>query len=284
LAAVEDLLALTDRRVEPLRAAGLLVRRMQLRYTTGREYAPLADVREAVRLSADHPDSPEHALAMAELANVELLHDEPAGPARAVEALRLARACGSPHALTYALTTAVMARAITGDGSGSDDAQEAQAFAVQAGDFGAYIHATVWLLNSLEGAPTQAGVDQLRRAREELTALRAPHTYVAWLCTLEANALLQLGEWRGCVERLRVALGSAPGPMADVLARLTATQLAVWQGRFAEAEAHLACAEELFVETSGFLAFDFDAVRAEVAVATGATDRAVTAARTGSPG
>jgi hypothetical protein len=86
LAAVEDLLTLIDRRQEPLRSAALLVRRMQLRFTTGRELASLADGREAVRLSADFPDSPEHALAMAELATAELWHDEPGGPARADEA------------------------------------------------------------------------------------------------------------------------------------------------------------------------------------------------------
>jgi hypothetical protein len=210
LAAVEDLLTLTDRQHQPLRAADLLVRRMHLRFTTGRAFWSLSDVREAVRLSADHPDSAEYAQAMAELAHAELWHDEPAGPARAVEALRLARACGSPRALAYALTTAVMARVITGDRGGSDEALQAQTLAAQE-----------------------------------------------------------------CMERLRVALGSAPGPMADVGARLTATQLAVRQGRLAEAEAHLARAEEVFVETSEFLAFEFDAVRAEVAVAAGATAASV---------
>jgi DNA-binding CsgD family transcriptional regulator len=179
-----------------------------------------------------------------------------------------------------------MARVFTGDASASDVALEAQALAARTGNFLAYVYATVWLNNGRDdGAPTWASMaDELRRAREELTALGAPHTYVAWLCANEADILLQLGEWRGCADRLRVALGSTPGPIADAGARLTATRLAVWQGRLAEAQAHLARAEELFDETSGFLAFDFDAVRAEVAVAAGATDRAITAARAGLDG
>jgi DNA-binding CsgD family transcriptional regulator len=42
----------------PLDAADLLVRRKLLRHRTGIEFAGLEDAREAVRLSAEHPDSP----------------------------------------------------------------------------------------------------------------------------------------------------------------------------------------------------------------------------------
>jgi hypothetical protein len=53
------------------------------------------------------------------------------------------------------------------------------------------------------------------------------------------------------------------------------------QGRLTEAHAHLVRAEELFAEQSGFLAFEFDAVRAELAVAAGDTERAFGAAMAG---
>ena len=91
---------------------------MILRLSTGREFAGLADVREAVRLSAGAPDSWQHALAVAELADAELWHGVPSGPARAEEAVQLARACGSKKALTYALTAHVMSRCMASEGEG----------------------------------------------------------------------------------------------------------------------------------------------------------------------
>jgi DNA-binding CsgD family transcriptional regulator len=72
--------------------------------------------------------------------------------------------------------------------------------------------------------------------------------------------------------------------MGDAAARLTAALLSCRQGRQTEAEAHLARAEELFAEQSQFLAFEFDAVRAELAVAAGDTDAAVAAAMAGVEG
>ena len=95
------------------------------------------------------------------------------------------------------------------------------------------------------------------------------------------HGLLFLGDWRSCEDRLRVALGSPPGPLGDVDARLAAALQACWQGRRDEAEAHLARAEELFAEKSGFLTNPFDAVRAELAVARGDTERAISAALAG---
>jgi AAA ATPase domain len=135
LAVVDDLLAIVDRERQPLLAAELLVRRMRLRQSTGREFAALDDVREAVRISSEHPGSAEHALAVAGLAYAELWHAEPCGLARAEEAVRLARACGSAKALTYALTAKVMAGIFVGEGGGLAEAQEAQRVAAAIGDF-----------------------------------------------------------------------------------------------------------------------------------------------------
>ena len=284
LAAVEDLLVLVDRETQPLVAADLLVRRMHLRLSTGRAFAALDDVREAVRISASYPDSTEHALAVAELAHAELWHDEPSGPARAEEAVRLARACGSDKALAYALTANVMRRVIAWDGGGLPEAEEAQAAAAHARDFWAFSHAALWAGNCLDGPASWEVIECWRRAREEMTSMGAPHTYVAWMSASEASGLLLLGDWRACEERLRVVLGSTPGPMGDVSARLTAALLSCWQGRRTEAQAHLRRAEELFAEQSGFLAFEFDAVRAELAVAAGDPEKAFSAALAGVSG
>jgi DNA-binding CsgD family transcriptional regulator/tetratricopeptide (TPR) repeat protein len=284
LAAVEDLLAIVDRELQPLLAAELLVRRMELRLMTGREFSGLDDLQEAVRISAPHPDSWEHALAMAELARWELRHNLPSGPARADEAVRLARACGSAKALTYALTAKVLARGVADDNSGLPEVEEAQQAAVQVRDFRAFVRATLWAGNCLDDPTSQEVIERLRRGREEMTALGAPHSYLAWLSTAEASELLFLGDWRGCEERLRVALGSTPGPMGDAIARLTAALLSCWQGRRNEAEAHLTRAEELFAEQSVFRVLQFDLVRAELAVAVGDTERAIAVALAGVEG
>lgn len=274
LAAVDDLLAVVDRVREPLSAARLLIRRIDLRLSTGREFAGLADVREAVRLSAAELHSAEHALAMAELAHAELWHGVPSGPATADAAVGLARACGSPQALAYALTAQVMARVQVRDGGGVAQGEEAQRAAVEAGDWWAFVHALLWTSNCIDHY-SPAVVDLQSRARATMAAHGAPHCYLAWVSAVEASGLLQLGEWHGCVDRLRVALGSSPGPIGDASARLVAAQLACWQGRQAEAEAHLARADEIFAQHSEFLALEFDAVRAALAVATGDTDLAV---------
>jgi DNA-binding CsgD family transcriptional regulator len=116
-----------------------------------------------------------------------------------------------------------------------------------------------------------------------MISLGAPHTHIAQLAAFEASGLLQLGEWHGCADLLRVVLGSTPGPMPDVTARLTAALLSCRQGRQAEAEAHLCRAEELFTARR-FLGLEFDAVRAELALAAGDHQRAIAAAVTGVEG
>jgi DNA-binding CsgD family transcriptional regulator len=278
LTAVEELLALVDRYQQPMSAAELLVRRRQLQLTTGRPPFTDDDLRDAVRISSAMPNGAQHALATAELAWVEMWHRKPSGPALAQEAVRLARACGSPTALAYALTAEVTARVLAGDGGGFATAQEAQSAALQAGDFHAFVHAALWAGYCLGGPASREAVEHWSRARKQLTALGSPHRHVAWLSASEAQGLLLLGEWRRCLERLRVALGSTPGPMADSSARLTAARLALRQGRSTEAQAHLARAEELVAAQSDFLAFPFDAVHAELAVGIGDTERAFNAA------
>jgi DNA-binding CsgD family transcriptional regulator len=281
LAAVEDLLALVDPEREPLVAAELYVRRMMLRLSTGRGFADLSDVRTALRLAASDPASMQYALATAELAHAELWHGEPAGPERAREAVRLARACGSPKALTYALTARAMAHCMAGDGGGLAEAQEAQAAAAATQDFWAFAHATLWWANCLDVQTSPEVLDHLYRSRETLVAMGAPHTHLARMSVVAAGGLLMRGDWRGCVERLREALGSNPGPMPDVDARLTAAMLNSRQGRLAEAQAHLARAEELFHDLGTYAQFNFPVVRAELALAADDPETAVAVALAG---
>ena len=281
LAAVDSLLAILDRDQQPLLATELLLHRNRLQSHIGRA-ATVDDVWAAVRLSAEYPESAEHALAVAGLAAEEVWGGMPSGSARADEAVRLARACGSARAIAKALVVRVMARFFAGDSGGLAEAQEAQTAAAKARDFFWFTSAAAWGANCLDiSSASRDVIEHLRRSREELTALGAPHCYVARLSADEAFGLVLLGDWRACLGRLRVTLGSTPGPRGDVIARLTAALLATWQGRWAEAEAHLARAEELSADRSILLFYGLDAVRAELALVTGNTERAFAAAMAG---
>ena len=93
----------------------------------------------------------------------------------------------------------------------------------------------------------------MRDRRIELEGHGGPHAYIAWMSAAEALSWLTSGAWREAEARLRVALGSDPGPLGDIEARLAAARLAVLQGRQAEAESHLARVDELVVDGSAFL-------------------------------
>lgn len=153
--------------------------------------------------------------------------------------------------------------------------------AARAKDYDAFLHATVWTANARDSNVSRDWIEIAQQAREELASLGAPHTYVAWLAASEAEGLLLLGDWRACEQRLRIALSAPPGTGSDTSSRLVAARLAAWQGRWSEAAGHLARAEELFAEQSGFLGLAFDSVRAEVAVACGNSERAFAVALAG---
>jgi len=286
LGAIDGLLDRLDPAAEPLLVTDLLVRRMWLRQDTGQEFAATEDISRALRLAHRHPESPQYALAMAGMARVEIWRGQPSGPARAVEAVALARACGSAPALSYALAAKIMAWCMDADarpydGDPLEDGRLAQAAAAQARDYYGFVHATVWAANARNGSISRDWIEIGGQAREELMSLGGPHAYVAWLASFEAEGLLFLGEWQACEQRLRVALGAPPGTGGGTVCRLVAARLAAWQGRWSEAEGHLARAGELFAEQSGFLGLSFDSVRAEVAVARGDAEEAFTIALAG---
>ena len=228
------------------------------------------DMREAVRLSAASPASWQHAFALAGLALTEIWENLAKAATHAERALVVARVAESPRALSYAL--GVKARIAVAAGhrdQGLVFATEALDAAVIARDYWAYTSATMAEAGAVDTWSARSFVDQMSRRREELTALGGPHSYVAWLSASEASSWLALGEWRRCLDRLRVALGSDPGALADVAARLAAARLSAWQGRLNEAAAHLERASELFSEQSEFLGSEFNAIRAEVHLAAG---------------
>ncbi|RNE67238.1 helix-turn-helix transcriptional regulator [Cryobacterium tepidiphilum] len=287
LRAIHLLLDEVQRDAQPLLVAELLVRRAHLRFTVGHAFLSASDMRSAVAFASREPASWQHAFALAELAHAKIWQGDPGAPALADQALAGARTSGHPRALSYALTAKAMSALVGGDAEEAvGRATEAVDASVAARDYWAYFNAAVWEANALEIWASRTFADRLRLRREQLAALGAPHPYLAMLSAEEASSWLAVGDWRECLDRLRVALGSDPGPFADVSARLAAARLAALQGRPAEARGHLDRADEVFIASSGYPNFTFDAVRAEVCLAGGDPAGAVEAALAGanSPG
>ncbi|WP_449373108.1 helix-turn-helix transcriptional regulator [Arthrobacter psychrolactophilus] len=279
LEAIEALLVGLDGASRPLDESELLVRRMILRFSTGKAFLNVNDAGQAVKLAAVEPASWQHALALAELAHAGLWHDDPVAAACSRQALTVAAATGNPRALSYALTVNAMAAVFEDRAAeGIVFARRGLAAAVHARDFWAFVHATMWLANATDCWASLAFAELMRAGRQQLDDLGAPHTYLAKLAANEAGSFLAVGRWRECALALRLALGTDPGVMADVDTRLVAARLAAWQGRQAEAEAHLGRAEELFAISEAFLNLSFDAVRAEVHLAAGNPEAAYAAA------
>ncbi len=283
LRAVDQLLGDVDPCVEPLLAAELLVRGADLKFLTGRAFLSYGDVARAVRLAADaDPASWQHAYALAALVRTAVWKGDPDMEMLADRALTVARGADSSLALSCALSAKASVDVVAGRCRDSLRlAGEAVSAAVEAHDFHAYVTGVTWESNSQESWSPRLRATHLRGRRDQMAALGAPHAYSAVLSAFEADAWLTIGDWRSCRDRLRDALGSDPGPFVDVHARLTAAQLAAWQGRAAEAEGHLARADELFAEGSTFLPFAFDVSRAVVSLARGEPEAAVAAAMTG---
>ncbi|MFF2276421.1 ATP-binding protein [Agromyces sp. NPDC058126] len=285
LEAVEALLARADSDGEPLVAAELMVRRMHLRFMAGRGFIEVGAMREAVRRAFADRSSAEYALALAELAHAELWAELPDAAAHARAAIVVARGANDPRALSHALAAASMAATFAEDlPLASSYGREAVAAALAAHDWMAFVHALLWEANAVETWASEWFAERMAERRLELVARGGPQAYVAWLSASEASSLLVIGRGAECEERLRVALGSNAGPLGDVAARLTAARFASLQGRRAEAQGHLLRADELFADGSAFLAFEFDAVRAEVRLGGGDQRGAFEAAMAGATG
>ena len=248
--------------------AELLVRRTLLRFSSGVEFLSADVLLQAVKLAEVAPASWQYAYALAEVAHVGLWRNDPDAPKKAARALEVSRKAGNPRALSYALTANSMA-ALFGQRP-----KEARLFAAQgataaarAKDFWALLHATTWQANATEAWTSHVFADLMRSGRQRMAMLGSPHVYLSKMAADEASSYLSIGRWRECGQALRVALGADPGPLGDVAARLTAARLAALQGSQDEARAHLARAEELFADKSGYNNLDFDAVRAEVLLA-----------------
>ena len=265
LDAVESVLARVDRDAQPLVAAELLVRRMHLRDMTGQAFIDVDTMREAVRLAEADTTSPEYALALSELAHAEVWAGHHDAAEHASAAMAAARGTDDLRALAHALAAGSMTAGVAEDAPAAQAlAREAVQAAAAARDWWAYVHAMMWEADASRTWGSAAYSTLIRDRRVEMVERGGPHAYAAWMSAVEAQNWLIVGDWRECDARLRVALGSDPGPLGDVMARLVAARAATLTGRQAEAESHLLRVEELFTDGSTYIGLEFDAVHAEV--------------------
>lgn len=280
LEAVDGILATLDRESDPLLAAEMLVRRMHLRFRTGRGFMVSAEAREALRLAAAHPASWQYAFALAELGHTQVFERDPAASATVDNAVQVAAASRSDEAIAYALSAQGLLAGTRYDAGESrrlgDLVFEAS---VRAHDFWPVIRCAIWEATALRSR--RRGADSLAARRSRLSSAGAPHSCVATIAAYEAAEWLIVGDIQAVRQGVRAALGADPGLLADVSVRLTAARLAAMQSRAAEAAAHLGRAEELVDGRSGYLASDFALVRAHVHLAAGEPDAALAAATAG---
>lgn len=278
LDAIEDLLATTSDEDEPLLRAELLIRRCHLGFSAGRAFMSLDDIEQALRLSAEQPDSWQHAWALAEMAHVGMWADDERRTDFAAHAIAAARRAGHPRALSYANTACAILATFAGrDDEGLAFADAGRRAAIEAEDYWAYVHASSWEVNCIAPFTTEQGATHAALRRRELQTLGAPHPYVAKLAIDEADGWVAQGRWELAAEPLRIALGANPGGLVDVQTRLVAARLAAFQGRIDEALAHLQRADEI-CDSSAFVPLDSDIMRAEVMLAAGDPEAAFTAA------
>lgn len=276
--AIDEILDLVDPEREPLLVAFLMVRRVHLRQGLTEDFAPIAEIEQAVRLTAAAPASWEHAFALADQARLAVWSGDPRAGALADRALVVARVTSRPRALAYALTARAMVETSAGRSQrGSALAAAGQREAIMARDFWGYVHATMWRANARETWTSAEFGRLMHEARIEALSVGAPPAYVNMLAVAEAGSALSIGDWRACARLLRTTLGTGLTPLSDVASRLTAARLAALQGRGEEAQAHLDRALEISAVLPQFSPLEFSAITAEVQVQ---SDRPEAAART----
>jgi len=272
LDAVERLIEVTDRDDRPEVAAELLVRRIHLRLLCRQRDLRVADAEEAVALSSRRPDSWQHALALAHLAEtLESPHDRQAleeASRVSAEAVRVAEGAGVHRASAHAFGAAVLLALRAGDVEGARAlGRRAREEARLSEDFWAFDYAVAMESNAVGLVLSAENLDIALKGREDLVSMGAPHSWVATLSQEAARVAVLLGDLSSARKLVRFTLGSDPGPFADVGIRLVATRLCALTGEMGQAKQHWARAEE--VSKDHFRHFGDDTIHAEMLLLTG---------------
>ena len=165
---------------------------------------------------------------------------------------------------------------LAGDGGGVSEAQEAQAAAAKAEGL---LHvrptphcgrAIVWSGAASRTLSSTSAVSREQIVHRRRAALLRRHGSQRW----KHSGLLLLGDWRACLERLRVALGSNPGRLGDMIGPADRGSAGHAAGPVGQGGGTPGAGGGAVQQSVGLLFYALEAVRAELAVATGDTERA----------
>ena len=268
---LERAMVLTDPREEPLTAARALRLHAQVRWAAGLTTdQPVDAIQRAVEISAAAPDSDEHALALADLADAEWWRGERTQARRHAErAVAVARRAGEPRALTCALGT-LSNTLVDDDRTAEELAREALRIALEVDPHECAALAAIALANVVESQGRFAEAAEVlihaHRRGSGVTGL------VALLGTAAAAALLPLGRIDEARSLLRDVLASRPRGIVGIQAREAALVVAVRQGDLAEAARHLERLRELAEDFEHHLGLHGPGARAEYLLAVGRPD------------
>ncbi len=279
-----EALYLVDSEQEPTLACSLHVARANCRWQSSTPgSADVEELREAIALTDDFPDSAERAVAFAELAELEFMYSMPDGWAHASEAVRIGRRSGSAQALARALGARAAASLLTSERgtppAALADAELAEKLARSSGDIDTAVGVGVWRFDALHALGRRAEAADVTRAGYHDGVAGGAGSWANFLAHLAAVELIDLGRWEECHAMLRSALAARCIGIPGAGVRLDASLLAVRSGRAEEARQHFDRALELVSEDFNPLRPVMTVAGIELMIAEGRAGDAVTWAR-----
>ena len=215
----------------------------------GRQHI-LPEVFRAITLTDEAPDSPERAVALAELAVARVWNDIPepadrrgdgvrAGWAASRASLEVAGRSGAERALARAHCAAGVVEFYDPGSAALTHLMDAYAFAVADGDALRMGFAAIYWTNYVQYQSRLAdAVALFRRLSAEVLAAGDP-VVSTFLAGCGAGVLLSLGDWEECRRLLRPALAAGRMTFGGATASYVASVLATRQGDLDQAQAHV---------------------------------------------
>ncbi len=264
-----------DHRSEPLATTRLLNEWCQLVWSSGMvEQPPLAQPMEAVTLSGQDPDSPEHAVALARLAEAECWNGlRRQARDHAASAVAAAERSGSPVALAAALGARSFVD-LRGPRAWAD-AEAASRWARSSGDPMVMATDCLTRLSYLEEHGRVKNLLPVAAEGFAVSAATGARSHQALFAGAAALHALRLGRFDDARGWLREGLTVRSQGNGGVQVRRAAATLAVREGRLHDAAEHLARAGELVASFPTRIGAGGPLVLAEHLLAAGSADEAL---------
>lgn len=265
-------LGVVDTSAKPLEAARLYIHLDEVRGLCGVRTRPSVD-EEMLALTEAFPDSPERAIALAQLARSRLWHSDGSSRSEAERAVRVARRSGSDEALAWALGVRAQIGWTTPEGL--EDAEQALSHARACGDLLLITSsAAIWAECLYVQGARMLEVDSVLSVLGELAQRGSFYESVGLRPCLAAD-LIETGRWREARSLLRESLSRRVTFSVGADLRYVAADLAARSGNLAQARQHLARGHELALQR--LLVGNFMVMaESRVALATGEPERALT--------